>query len=134
MSPTERTQAYLRRRGYKVANCEKKAPITPAGFKGPLVTQDLFKMIDTLALPPASLGLLRMVGIQTTVGASHASHRDKIRANPVAKVWLRYAQLEIWSWSKRGPRGKRKLWTLRREVFMLDKCNRLKTVESTNYL
>jgi len=57
-----------------------------------------------------------IVGIQACAGASHAARRAKILAEPRAQQWLEAgARLEIWSFSKTGPRGKRKTWTLRIE-------------------
>jgi hypothetical protein len=52
VSSTQRTQALLREHGFAVANCEHKVPCTPAGYRGRLVTQDLFGLFDTLAVHP----------------------------------------------------------------------------------
>lgn len=121
MSPTQRTQQHLRLSGFLVANCERKIPCTPAGYRGRLVTQDLFGIIDTLAIHPLAHG--SMLAIQSTAGAAHGARRTKILGSEVTAVWLRYAALEVWSWSKRGGRGKRKLWTLRREAFRVVRGN-----------
>jgi len=116
--PTQRTQARLRERGYEVANCERKVPISGRGFKGRLVTQDLFGFIDTLAMHKEEWK--RLLAIQSTDDSHHATRRAKIKANPLVKLWLRQCALEIWSWGKKGGRGQRKLWTLRRERVVLD--------------
>lgn len=132
MSPTERTQQFLRRRGMLVANCERKLPCTPAGYRGKLITQDLFGLVDTMALDPTAWDC--PLCIQTTSGAGHAARRAKVMASDNTPVILRHARLEIWSWSKRGPRGKRKLWTLRRERFGLNSKGEVFSVTSADPL
>jgi len=115
MSPTQRTQQYLRTRGFHVANCEKKLPTTAAGWKGPLVTQDLYGFIDTLAVDQ-----MLLLAVQSTSGSNHAAHVTKCREAPAFVALSSHLQIEVWSWAKRGPRGKRKLWTLRRESLTSD--------------
>ncbi len=61
-----------------------------------------------------------ILGIQACAGSSHAARRDKILAEPRMLQWLQAGgRLELWSWSKRGPRGARKSWTLRAEDFQV---------------
>jgi hypothetical protein len=117
MSPTQRTQAFLRSHGFEVANCERKVPCTPSGYKGRLVTQDLFGLIDTMAIHPKEWADL--LAIQTTNAGNHGNHRRKILESPLAPILARHVRIELWSWRKGGPRGKRKLWMLRRERFAL---------------
>ena len=41
----------------------------------------------------------------------------KLETEGYATLWKSAgASIEIWSWSKTGPRGKRKRWQLRREA------------------
>jgi hypothetical protein len=62
-----------------------------------------------------------IIGIQACAGASHAARRDKILAEPRMLQWLKAGgQLQLWSWSKRGQRDARKLWTLRTEDFRVE--------------
>jgi hypothetical protein len=110
MSPTQRTQKHLRDNGYEVANCERKIPATAAGWKGLLQTQDLFGFIDTMATNGD-----RLLAIQSTDGNHHATRVNKILELPVAKLLVYHMEIEVWSWSKKGKRGKRKLWQLRQE-------------------
>ena len=101
---------------------------------------DLFGVVDVLALAPeqwpdrvvghyngdplvCSLPAIpaAIVGIQACAGSSHAARRTKILAEPRAKQWLHAGgRLEIWSFSKTGPRGKTKRWTLRIEPITVD--------------
>lgn len=115
MTPIQRTQKLLKEQGYIVANCERKMPCTPAGFKGRLITQDLFGFIDTLAIKNVPHYLPDLLAVQTTSGAHHADHIAKIHAAPAFFMLRRVMRIEIWSWAKRGARGKRKVWTLRKE-------------------
>jgi len=64
--------------------------------------------------PPAILAIQATGG----QGGVHAARRAKILAEPRAKAWVDAGgQLEIWSWSKRGSAGKRKIWQLRVETY-----------------
>lgn len=73
---------------------------------------DLFGVIDIVAIK-AGIGI---VGIQATSGTNHAARRTKSKAEPKLAEWLASGgRFELWSFSKRGDRGKRKLWTFRRE-------------------
>jgi hypothetical protein len=120
-SPTARTLAECRKRGYVAQVVERWNPHAK-------VRVDLFGAIDLLAIVPlsASDALVPPIGgepsgilaIQACAGDSHAARRDKILAEPRAKQWVDAGgQLELWSWSKRGDRGKAKRWTLRVETY-----------------
>ena len=103
--PTQRTMKWLKDTGFTAQIVEKRVP-----FRN--TTIDLFGCIDVLAVRDG-VGIL---GIQATSGTHHAARRAKAVAEPRLKEWLRCGgRFEIFSWSKRGERGKRKLWTLRRE-------------------
>lgn len=107
MSPTQRSLAYCRDQGWAVQVVERWNPYAK-------IRQDLFGCIDIIACDGTGGGVL---GIQATSGANHASRREKALAEPRLQKWLASpARFEVWSWSKQGPRGKRKLWTLRREA------------------
>ncbi len=104
-SPTQRTIAECKRRGWTAAIVERRIP-----FKN--VTIDLFGCIDIVALTPDGI-----LGIQACAGSSHATRRTKALAEPRLSAWLGAgARFEVWSWAKRGDAGKRKLWTLRAEA------------------
>ena len=99
---------------------------------------DLWGVIDILVLDDDP-GVL---AVQACAGASHATRRKKIIktirgesaygdtkqrvavADLKSRALVRWLEkgnrLEVWSWSKSGPKNKRKLWTLRRELMTLD--------------
>lgn len=114
-SPTQRTLAELRKRGWT-------AQVVERWNQHARVRVDLFGVIDLIALAPTELRLdgkrSAIVGIQACAGPSHAARRDKILAEPRAKQWIEAGGcLELWSWSLRGDRGKQKRWTLRVETY-----------------
>lgn len=126
-SPNARTLAECRKRGWIAQTVER--PWNPHTK----VTLDLFGVIDIVAIEPPNdeiLGGPRIIGIQACSGgrsgadgrgSDHAARRAKILAEPRAKQWVEAGgRLELWSWSKRGAAGSRKLWTLRVEVFTVE--------------
>lgn len=118
MTPTARTLAECRRRGWLVQNVEQTIRI-PGGrtFK-----RDLFGVIDLVCVTPSGI-----LGIQATGGGHNAARRDKILAEPRAKCWLEAgASLSIWNWEKQGARGKRKTWTLREVAITVADFNEAK--------
>jgi hypothetical protein len=110
---TARTLAECRKRGWMAGVVERRIPFPkPQGTKF-----DLFGVIDIIVVQPGQLGSL---GIQATanIGGHHAKHRDKILAEPRARIWIEAGnRLELWSWAKQGGRDSRKLWTLRVETY-----------------
>lgn len=109
MSPTQRALAELRRLGAVAAIVERWNPHAK-------IRQDLFGCIDILYLIGKNT-----VGVQVTSGSNHAARRKKILAEPRVAAWLRAGNLlEIWSYSKTGVRGKRKMWTCRKEEITLE--------------
>src|SRR5678809_1449139 len=70
---------------------------------------DLFGFIDILAMIGPNL-----TAIQVPSASNHAARRTKLLADPRSQAWLKTGNLiEIWSYGKRGARGKRKLWECR---------------------
>ena len=108
MSPTQRSLKALRERGYTAAVTEHWNAYSK-------VRQDLFGFIDILAIS----GDITLA-VQTTSSTNVAARVAKILANPKAKAWCDTLnrQLVVHGWSKKGPRGKRKLWECR-EVTVL---------------
>lgn len=88
------------------------------------VRQDLFGFADVLAISAGAGGdgPLRVRGlaaIQCTTGDHHASRREKILGEPRAFAWLKAGGIiQIWSWSKAGPRGAVKKWRARVETIV----------------
>ena len=113
-SPTQRTLALLRKDGYSACVAEKYNSFIHRRF-------DLFGIIDVAAIKATESGVL---GVQAT-SASHITDRiKKSLALPVLKIWLQAGnKFEVWGWSKKGARGKRKLWTVDRRIITLSSCN-----------
>ena len=128
-SPTQRTLAECKRRGWPAGVVERHIP-----FPKPMGTKiDLFGVIDLIAIVPpqfdADLVCLQLgyiLAIQATGGSggAHAARRTKILAEPRARQWVEAGgRLELWSWSKRvahnqdGSKAKRPSWTLRVETY-----------------
>lgn len=109
ISPTARTLRYCREElGWVVQVVEKWNPYAR-------IRQDLFGCIDIVAIAGDAI-----VGIQATSDANHASRVTKAMQEPRLRAWLAAGALfEVWSWGKKGPAGKRKIWTPRREPLEL---------------
>jgi len=123
-SPTARTLAECRKRGWPAGVVEKFVRFPPPGHH-----VDLFGVIDLVALVVVhtegkpDVMARGVLGIQACAGGNgdHARRRAKILAEPRAKQWVEAGnRLELWSWSKQGAAGKRKLWTLRVEAFTVE--------------
>lgn len=129
MSPTQRSLAYLRAQGYIVAVVEQTVPKT-------FIKRDLFGFADLLAIKPGKLNLAefasrwelpmpdddelaedppigRIILIQVTSSSNVAARRTKIAAEPRASLWKQAGgEIHLHGWSKKGPRGKRKVWSV----------------------
>lgn len=109
-SPTQRTLAWLRKQGYTAAVVERWNPHAK-------VRQDLFGFVDIVSIHPQIQGLS---GIQCTTTGHIPDRVRKILAEPRAKAWLTAGlSIHVIGWSKRGPRGKRKLWEPTTRVVIL---------------
>jgi hypothetical protein len=105
MSPTARSLEHLRTLGYRAQTLERWNPFAR-------IRQDVFGA-DLIALKPGQPVLV----VQCTTGSNHASRRTKLATLGFIALWTSVGvTLEVWSWAKQGPRGKRKTWTLRREA------------------
>lgn len=105
-SPTSRTLAKLKSRGIPAQVVEKWIAIK--GHPGGGVRRDLFNIIDIVALRGC------IWGIQATSAANVSKRIEKINAEPLALEWIRAGgSLSVFGWSKKGKRGKRKLWACR---------------------
>ena len=104
-SPTQRSLAYIRKE-WPEAVCAIVERWNPYAK----VRQDLFGFIDILVC-------LRhqVIAIQTTSDSNVAARVAKIEATPAAAIWLQSPtrRIVVHGWAKKGPRGKRKVWTLR---------------------
>jgi hypothetical protein len=115
-SPTQRSLAHLRKNGWTACVVEKWIP--PRGTMKFGRRIDAFGFGDILACrrgEPALFGDIALV--QTTVMSSMAAHKAKILALSEFQKWKDAdGVVVLHGWAKRGPRGKRKLWTLKEEV------------------
>lgn len=100
MTPTQRTLAALRADGWT-------AGVTERWNQHARVRQDLFGFVDILAMKPG----MPFLGVQACAAASLSARQHKILAEPRALTWVQAGgRIEIWAWSKKGPKGKRKTW------------------------
>lgn len=105
MSPTARSLAHLRELGYRPAVVEKTIPRT-------YIKQDCFG-VDILGLKAGH----PILAVQCTSGANVAARITKLQAAGFDTLWKSVGvAIEVWGWAKQGPRGKRKIWTVRREA------------------
>lgn len=115
MTPTQRTLAECKRLGYT-------AQVVERWNQYARVRVDLFGVIDIVALTPDGI-----LGIQACAGASHAARLKKSLDEPRLHTWIASGGLfAVWSWAKRGARGKRKTWTLRAEAISAAQAGREK--------
>ena len=116
MSPTQRTRAYLKAKGFI-------SHITEKWNSHAKITQDMFGFIDLVYLDTS---MNRIVGVQVTSGANHANRKAKIigECRKQALEWmLCEGAIEVFSWSKRksekitkkGKRSKQMIWVPRIE-------------------
>lgn len=110
-SPTQRTLAFLRKRGYMVG-------ITERWNRFAFKKNDLFGFIDLVAVHPGARGVL---GVQATSRPNVLARVYKIADLPLielngkkvhpAKLWLQTGnRILVIGWGKKGPRGKAKRW------------------------
>ena len=98
-SATSRTMRTLRKEGYVCAVVEH----WNAHVK---IRQDLFGFIDVIAIKPGIT-----IGVQCTSMTNLSHRRDKIKAEPRARMWLAAGNtIELWGWAKRKNR-----WLYKRE-------------------
>lgn len=108
MTPTQRSLAHYRKAGYHCEIVEHHIPWPkPWGTK-----RDLLGFGDILVLREAE----KVAIIQTTSGGNLAARRKKIIAERRAQLWLQTGgRILLNGWAKKGPRGKKKVWTLKEE-------------------
>jgi hypothetical protein len=119
MSPTQRSLAHLRSvAGDMVAIVERYNPHARRHV-------DLFHFADLVAVIP---GMPGTIYVQTTSGPNVAARLTKMRAEPIAsrvRACLAAGNtVMVHGWRKAGPRGQRKVWTLREVVLTPDEVTR----------
>lgn len=114
-SPTSRTLEVLRQKSGAVQIVEKWNP-----FAG--IRQDLFGCIDIVY---CNRETRKIIGVQATSDTNHNARINKSCAEPRLVEWLKCGgEFEVWSWGKRGARGKVKKWTSRVTRISLSSENR----------
>ena len=103
-SPTQRSLKHLRDLGYTAQIVEKYNMFAH-------VRQDLFGFIDIVAIHPDKMGVF---GIQTTTQKNVSTHLEKIKNNPIHRLWIETGnKLIVHGWAKRGKAKKRKMWSVK---------------------
>lgn len=126
MTPTARSMANLRKRGFRVGKVEQLVHMPGKPFP---MKRDLFGFGDLLIMHPEE----GIVMVQVTATGDMNRRQRKIEGNPTekdkpktereekllretaenARIWRESGgKILLHGWAKRGPRGKRKLWTL----------------------
>lgn len=112
MSPTQRSLAWLREQGWYIERDTKVEQVIPKSF----VKRDFAGCGDYIGLRPGVICLF-----QFTDETSHSKRLDKALLAPGLRHWLGAGGcFEVQSWGKKGARGTRKLWTLRRTSVALE--------------
>ena len=108
-SPTQRALTYCRKLGWTAEVVERWNPHAR-------IRKDLFGFVDIVAIDDS--GFVRWLQVTST---DHMTNRiakiegdEKMRM--VAGCISVGGYVEVWGWAKRGAKGKRKLWTLRRAI------------------
>lgn len=102
MTPTARTLAHLRKLGYQADTVERWIPKVN-------IRRDLFNAWDVLALKIGE----PLLAVQVTTGPNASNRLEKVAEQAI--FWKSTGNsCEIHAWSKQGPRGKRKVWRVRR--------------------
>jgi hypothetical protein len=107
-SPTARTLKLFRDNGATARIVEQWVGFGRGSAKRPGVRRDLWGA-DILVRQGA-----RLLAIQSTTGGNHSRRVEKSLENDELHNWLDCGvAFFVYSWSKKGPRGKRKLWAPR---------------------
>lgn len=113
MSPTQRALAHCKKHGWTAQVVERWNSYAR-------VRVDLLGCIDLIVLDGQGGGPL---GVQVTSGSNVAARMQKAREEPRLLAWLSApARFEVWGYRKVGPRGKRKVWELRRVPYDAAAC------------
>lgn len=104
-SPTARTLAELRKRGYL---CD----VTERWIPGANIRRDWAHLWDVIACRDGQDA--HILGIQCTSASNLAKRVNKVAYSPALRVWKAAGgRGECWGWSKKGSKGKRKVWEVR---------------------
>lgn len=102
----------LKRNGYTAHSVERYNSFVK-------IRQDFGGFADILAYKPGEFGVL---AVQACMGNGDVSkHLKKYSMNKNMRTWIESGnRFEIWSWAKRGDRGKRKVWSMVSKKILLE--------------
>lgn len=110
-TPTKRSMDKWRAKGFIVAVVEKWVPNGPLGYKGPIITRDVWNFGDILAVRSSQVGA---VLVQSTSGTNVSARIKKILETAEAGIWLAAGnRIFVDGWRKMGKKDERKLWECR---------------------
>jgi hypothetical protein len=111
--PLQRSKKYLEDSGWSVCVVERYIKFGNMPFGKRI---DAFNIGDLLACNPGNYPNVKLVALVQCCSTGHAKHKTKILGIPEAQIWKDSGGvILLHSWTKKGPRGKRKTWTLREE-------------------
>jgi len=109
MSPSARSKKHLEDRGFIVGSVEKYNQYSRTRHDFPYKKDGGFA--DLLAYKPGVSGVL---AVQCTTSDNVSSREKKIQGYETLYGWTQSNNAcVIHGWSKKGPKGKRKLWAVR---------------------
>ncbi len=118
--PTQRSLKHLRDHGWTVCIVEKYIKHPNMAFGKRI---DAFGIGDLLACRSELLDeghrtqINGMIALVQCCSTDFAKHKTKLLAIPELQTWKAAGgEVIIHGWTKKGPRGKRKTWTLREEI------------------
>lgn len=103
MSPTSRSIQHLREQGYLVQVVERWVPFPKPGHRS-----DLFGVLDVLAVKPGEI-----LGVQVTAAGVSSRLKKMLASDTTMTLLLAGMKLAVHGWTRKGKRGKRKVYTLR---------------------
>lgn len=122
MTPTARSLALCRELGWQVEVVERwvhfgprksaTADDEPRTGKVSGIRKDVWGFGDLLVLVPGT-GITLVQATSDERGGHHATRERKITTECLEQAlrWMQHGGvIQVWSWAKRGPRGKRKVW------------------------
>jgi hypothetical protein len=108
-SPTQRAIKVLKAEGYIPAIVERWNAFAK-------IRQDLYGCIDIIAIKP-----FEILGIQCTSDSNVSARVTKSVAIPALRIWLLAGgKFQVWGFGKKGARGERKVWKLRKVIITLE--------------
>lgn len=129
MTPTQKTLAWCEEHEFSAQVVERWNSFVKRRI-------DLFGFLDLIYITGKSGS--GVTGVQCCITGDISKRRNKILAlhleKDIIRTWLLSGNsIEIHGWAKRGARGKRKLWTLVREISVFNiTTNELTFVKSDN--